>query len=134
MPSWTAAERDALRRAVSVHGHAWDAIAASGACPGRDSRSLQWAWCAQSGGGLVAESGTAIVPSLHPLVCGPVAPVESLPEKLFIQTARSIHSGRPWDYIATRGGEREAPREPTILQWACVHNWSLYNARGGMDC
>ena len=82
-----------------------------------------------SGGELVAESGTAMVPFLHPLVCGPIAPVHPLPEELFIKTARSIHSGHPWDYIATRGGDREAPREPTALQWACVHNWSLHNAR-----
>ena len=86
------------------------------ACPGRDSRSLRWAWCAMSGGELVAESGTAMVPFLHPLVCGPIAPVHPLPEELFIKTARSIHSGHPWDYIATRGGDRDAPREMALHQ------------------
>ena len=30
-----------LRRAVSVHGYAWDAIVESGACPGRDARSAR---------------------------------------------------------------------------------------------
>ena len=33
MPALTPAERTALQRAVSVHGWAWDVIAASGACP-----------------------------------------------------------------------------------------------------
>ena len=44
---------------------------------------------------------------------GPVVPVTPLPER--------------------RGAGREdrtAPREPAALQWDCVHNWSLYNARG----
>ena len=33
MSAFSASERDALRRAVSVHGRAWDCVAASGACP-----------------------------------------------------------------------------------------------------
>ena len=53
-----------------------------------------------------------------------------LPDELVLRTARCIHSGRPWDYIVQRGGARDAPRVPTTLQWACVHNWSLGNARG----
>ena len=56
-------------------------------------------------------------------------PVVPLPDKLRAKTARCIHSGRPWNYIVQRGGVRDAPREPTALQWNCVHNWSLSNAR-----
>ena len=72
-----------------------------------------------SGGELVAESGSAIVPYLHPLVSGPIAPVDPLPEKLFVQTARSIHSGRPWDYIVTRGGEVVTVRLQGSLHEPC---------------
>ena len=41
MPALTSAERAALQRAVSVHGRAWDVIAASGACPGRGAPALR---------------------------------------------------------------------------------------------
>ena len=130
MPSLTSAERDALRRAVNVHGRAWDAIVASGACPGRSARTLRWGWDAICEEGVTEAAGPAVESVCHPLVEGPGAPVVPLPDELLASTARCIHSGRPWDYIVQRGGEREAPREPTPLQWGCVHNWSLYNARG----
>ena len=133
MPSWTAAERDALRRAVSVHGHAWDAIVSSGACPGRDSRSLRWAWGALCEGGLVAESGTAAVPSLHPLVSGPVAPVESLPEELFTRPhAAYILAGRgttlrPVVVSVRLQGSQQACNGPVCTTGACT-------MPGGMAC
>ena len=129
MPSLTSAERDALRRAVSVHGRAWDVIVASGACPGRGARTLRWNWGEICKEGVVAAAGLAAEPVWHPLVEGPGLPVVPLPDKLRAKTARCIHSGRPWNYIVQRGGERDAPREPTALQWGCVHNWSLDNAR-----
>ena len=130
MSAFSASERDALRRAVSVHGRAWDCVAASGACPGRNARTLRWAWDALCRQGLVSAAGDAVEPVVHPLVLGPSAPVSELPAELYQRTARSIHSGRPWDYIVQRGGERGAPREPTALQWGMVNNWSLHNARG----
>ena len=130
MSAFSASERDALRRAVSVHGRAWDCVAASGACPGRNARTLRWAWDALCRQGLVSAAGEAVEPVVHPLVLGPSAPVSELPAELYQRTARSIHSGRPWDYIVQRGGERGAPREPTALQWGMVNNWSLHNARG----
>ena len=111
MSAMSASERDALRRAVSVHGRAWDCIVASGACPGRNARTLRWAWDALCRQGLVPAAGEAVEPVVHPLVLGPSAPVSELPVELYQRTARSIHSGRPWDYIVQRGGERGAPRE-----------------------
>ena len=40
--------------------------------------------------------------------------------------------GRAGLYRVARGEVRvqRSPREPTALQWACVRNWSLGNARG----
>ena len=114
-----------MRRAVSVHGRAWDAIVASGACPGRGVRTLRWNWDAICEEGVVEAAGLAAEPVWHPLVEGPGVPVVPLPDELLAKTARCIHSRRPWDYIVQRGGERDAPREPTALQWDCVHNWSL---------
>ena len=105
MPSLTSAERDALRRAVSVHGRAWDAIVVSGACPGRGVRTLRWGWDAICEEGVVEAAGPAAESVCHPLVEGPGVPVVPLPDELLVKTARCIHSGRPWDYIVQRGGE-----------------------------
>ena len=81
----------------------WDAIVASGqrGAPGR-ALAVTSAPSAELG---VRCAGTGWLQSLGLLLCllcilwcmgyGPVAPVASLPEELFLQTARSIHSGRP---------------------------------------
>ena len=95
------------------------AIVASGVCPGRGVRTLRWGWDA------ICEEGVVVWLRLLGLLLSPGVPVVPLPDELLVKTARCIHSGRPWDYIVQRGGEREAPREPTALQWGCVHDWSL---------
>ena len=115
----TAALGTALPRAARARG----AMRAPFAGLGMRSDAL----CRQ---GVVSASGLAATPVSHPLVQGPAAPVSELPAELFSRTARSIHCGRPWDYIVQRGGDRDAPREPTALQWSLVEQWSLYNARG----
>ena len=68
MPALTPAEKTALRRAVSVHGRAWDVISASGACPGRGARALRRGWDALCERGVVAAAGPVAVPGWHPLV------------------------------------------------------------------
>ena len=117
MPALSSSELAELRTAVSVHGRAWDRIIASGACRGRDARSLRHAWDAFSQQGVVSAAVVVAEPGLHPLVHGPVDSDSPLPSGSFDRAARCIHTGRPWDYIVQRGGPREAPRVPTALQW-----------------
>jgi len=92
--------------------------------------AVRWAWDALSSHGITAAKNVVAEPELAPLVVGPVTAVARLPEALGRQAARRIHSGRPWNYIVRRGGERQAPREPTALQKKWIKNWSLHNARG----
>ena len=75
-------------------------------------------WDALCEGGVVAAAGLAAEPGWHPLVQGPGVPVTPLPHELVARTARCIHSGRPWDYIVQRGGERE-PDAPKGSQQLC---------------
>ena len=130
MPTLTDGEKAALQRAVSVHGRDWDAIVATGALGARTAWAVRKAWDALSAPGIFAAKIVVANPELAPLVVGPVSAVARLPEALGRQSARRIHSGRPWNYIVRRGGERQAPREPTALQKKWIKNWSLHNARG----
>ena len=119
MPTLTDGEKAALQRSglcVSVHGRDWDAIAATGALGARNASAIRWAWDALSSHGITAAKIVVEEPELAPLVVGPVTAVARLPEALGRQAAHRIHSGRPWNYIVRRGGERQAPREPTALQ------------------
>ena len=78
-------------------------IAVSGVCPGRDARTLRWAWDSLCEHGVVAAAGSAAVPGWHPLVHGPAVFVAPLPEELFLGTTRCIHSGQPWDLLLAPG-------------------------------
>ena len=116
-----------LQRAVSEHGRDWDAIVATGALGTRTAATVRMAWDALSSRGITAAEVVVAEPEPALLLVGPVAAVARLPEALGRQAARRIHSGRPWNYIVRRGGERQAPREPTALQKKWIKNWSLHN-------
>ena len=95
MPSLTSAERDALRRAVSVHGRAWDAIVVSGACPGRGVRTLRWGWDAICEEGVVEAAGPAAEPRC---ACRPFARRAAREDRALhtLRTALGLHCAERW--------------------------------------
>ena len=65
MPSLTDAEKSDLRRAVSVHGRDWHALAAAGVCGGRSAEALRKAWDAYCQCGVVPAAGDGVLPVMQ---------------------------------------------------------------------
>ena len=130
MPPLSDAEKSDLRCAVSVHGRDWHALAAAGVCGGRSAEALRKSWDAYCQCGVVPAAGAGVQPTVHAVLPAGHEPAQPLPADVFQRSARTVYSGRPWDYVVKLGGTRKSPREPARLQKRWVHNWGLEFARG----
>ena len=122
---WKDEERFALWRAVSVFGRRWADIAGSTlAVPGRSHRALKQEWDRYApliSGGLDPELSLPLV-----LGVGPRCRVLALHVPLMELGARSLGSGRPWEYVVNRTHlELAHVREPTPRQARLVACWKL---------
>ena len=130
MPPLSDAELSDLRCAVSVHGRDWCSVAATGVCGGRSADALRKAWDSYCRCGVVLAAGGGVQPVQQGVFPVSVHSVQPLPVDVYQRSARTVYSGRPWDYVVQLGGPRESPREPARLQRRWVHNWGLEYARG----
>ena len=126
---WSESEDAALRAAVGRNGMAWVSLVSR--FPGRTADALRRRWSDISGG----EVGGPVETVEFPVGCfdscegGPI-------EVLATTAGRSVHGGRPWDYVirrSARWGSCIRSRAPTDRQLRLVRNWQLDITGNGCD-